>query len=142
MPFNALAAHRPSAKAWYGRNSIPYIPMASGIQTCYQRVCSSTTGHWGLGNAALTLSRRRCRTMPYTSSDLSCFPTMLLFPRPFGFRLGGRLGVICLELRPPQEAIRSVRDMAHSFPAHGSSVTEPLPWVRCICAVIWSWQCP
>ena len=86
MPFNALAAHRPSAKAWHGRNSIPYLPMASGIQTCYRRVCGSTTGHWGLGNPALTLSRRRCRTMPYTSSDISRFPTMLLFPRPFGSR--------------------------------------------------------
>ena len=86
MSFNALAAHRPSVKAWHGRKSIPYLPMASGIQTCYQRVCGSTTGHWGLGNAALTLSRRRCRTMPYTSSDISCFPTMLLFPRPFGSR--------------------------------------------------------
>ena len=29
-----------------------------------------------------------------------------------------------------------------SFPAHGSSVTEPLSWVHSICAVIWSWQCP
>jgi hypothetical protein len=124
MPFNALAAHRPSAKAWHGRNSIPYIPMASGIQTCYRRVCGSTTGHWGLGNPALTLSRRRCRTMPYTSSDISCFPTMLLFPRPFGSRLGGRLGVICLELRPPLVAIRSVRDTAHSFPSSSSSLSK------------------
>jgi len=103
---------------------IPYLPMASGVQTCYQRVCSSTTGHWGVGNAALTLSRRRCRTMPYTSSDISCFPTMLLFPRPFGSRLGGRLGVICLELRPPLVAIRSVRDTAHAFTAHGSRNRE------------------
>jgi len=68
--------------------------MASGVQTCYRRVCSSTPGHWGLGNPALTLSRRRCRTIPYTSSDISCFPTMLLFPRPFGSRWGGRLRVM------------------------------------------------
>ena len=68
MPFNALAAHRPSAKAWYGRNSIPYIPMASGIQTCYQRVCGSTTGHWGSGNPTLTISLRCCRATTYPSS--------------------------------------------------------------------------
>ena len=120
MPLNAFATHRPSVKAWHGRKPIPYLPMASGIQTCYRRVCGSTTGHWGSGNAALTVSCRRCRTMPYTSSDISRFPTMLLFPRPFGSRSGGRLGVICLELRPPQEAIPSVRDMAHAFIAHGS----------------------
>src|SRR5215813_9969380 len=30
----------------------------------------------------------------------------------------------CLELRPPQEAIRSVRDMAHSFPSFGSSISK------------------
>src|SRR5215831_13983891 len=121
MPLNAFATHRPSVKAWHGRKPIPYLPMASGIQTCYRRVCGSTTGHWGSGNAALTLSCRRCRTMPYTSSDIARFPTMLLFPRPFGARCGGRLGVICLELRPPQEAIPSVRDMAHAFTASGAA---------------------
>src|ERR687887_1280918 len=120
MPLNAFATHRPSAKAWHGRKPIPYLPMASGIQTCSRRVCGSTTGHWGSGNAALTISRRRCRTVPYTSSDISRFPTMLLFPRPFGSRSGGRLGVICLELRPPQEAIPSVRDTAHTFASYGS----------------------
>ena len=86
MPFNALTMHRPSAKAWHGRKSIPYIPMASGLQTCYRRVCSSTAGHWGSGNPSLTILRRRCRTMPYTSSDISRFPARLLSPRPFGSR--------------------------------------------------------
>ena len=28
MSFNALTGHRPSAKAWHGRKSIPYIPIA------------------------------------------------------------------------------------------------------------------
>ena len=115
MSLNALTEHRPSAKAWPGRNSIPCIPMASGLQTCYRRVCSSTTGHWDSGNPALTVSRRRCGTKPDTSSDSSRFPTRLLSPRPFGSREGGRLRVICLELWPPPGAIHSVRTMAHAF---------------------------
>jgi hypothetical protein len=97
-----------------------------GMQTCYRRVCHCTTGHWGSGNAALTLSRRRCRAVPYMSSDTPRFPTMRLSPRPFGSRSGGRLEVIRLELRPPLEAIHSVRDTAQSFMAHGSSVMRPL----------------
>jgi hypothetical protein len=44
---------------------------------------------------------------------------MLLSPRPFGSRSGGRLEVIRLELRPPLEAIHSVRDTAQPFSAHG-----------------------
>src|SRR5215813_11202978 len=55
---------------------------------------------------------------------------MRLSPRPFGSRSGGRLGVIYSELRPPLEAIHSVRDMAHSFPSPGSSAMRPL------------WSCP
>jgi hypothetical protein len=35
---------------------------------------------------------------------------------------------ICLELRPPPVAIHSVRDTAHGFLAHGSSVIRPLSW--------------
>ena len=92
-----------------------------GVQTCYRRVCRYTAGHWGLDNAALTISCRRCRAVPYTSSDTPRFPTMLLSPRPFGSRLGGRLRVICLELWPPPGAIYSVRYMAHTFMAHGST---------------------
>jgi len=57
-----------------------------GVETWYRRVCTSTTGHEGLGNPALTLSRRRCRAVSYTSSDTPRFPDMLLFPRPFGSR--------------------------------------------------------
>lgn len=45
---------------------------------------------------------------------------MLLFPRPFGFRLVVHLGVLYPELRPPLVAILSVRDTAHTFTAHGS----------------------
>ena len=40
----------------------------------------------------------------------------------------GRLEVSCLELRPLPVAIHSVRDMAHGFLAHGSSVIRPLSW--------------
>jgi hypothetical protein len=53
--------------------------------------------------------------MPYTSSDLSRFPIMLLFPILSASGKLGRLEVICLELRPPLEAIHSVRTMAHRF---------------------------
>jgi hypothetical protein len=94
-----------------------------GGQPGSRRVCGATAGHWGLGNPALTVSRRRCGTMPYTSSSIARFPPMRLSPRPFGSREGGRLGVICLALRPPQEAIRSVRTMAHPFAASGSSLS-------------------
>ena len=51
---------------------------------------------------------------------------MLLFPFPFGSRLVVHLGVICPELRPPPVAILSVRDTAHTFASHGSSVTRSL----------------
>ena len=44
---------------------------------------------------------------------------MLLSPRPFGSRLGGRLGVMNPELRPPLVAIPSVRDTAHTFMVYG-----------------------
>jgi hypothetical protein len=85
-----------------------------GIQTCYRRGCRSTAGHEGSGNPALTLSRRRCRTMPYTSSAISRFPIMLLFPILSESGKMSRLEVICLELRPPLVAIHSVRTMAHT----------------------------
>lgn len=78
---------------------------------------SSTTGHWDSGNPAFTISRRRCGTMPYTSSDISRFPVMLLFPILSDSGKTGRLRVICLELWPPPGAIHSVRTMAHSFPS-------------------------
>jgi hypothetical protein len=40
---------------------------------------------------------------------------MLLFPILSESGKMGRLEVICLELRPPLEAIHSVRTMAHRF---------------------------
>ena len=97
-----------------------------GMQMCYRRVCHSTAGDWSSNNPVLALSLRRCRTTAYTSSAAPRFPTMLLSPRPFGSRLGGRLGVISPELRPPLVAIPSVRNTAHTFMAHGSSVMRPL----------------
>jgi hypothetical protein len=81
----------------------------------------STAGHWASSNPAFTISRRRCGTKPYTSSGSSRFPTMLLSLPPFGLRSGGRLEVICPELRPSRMAIHSMRRMAHSFPACRSS---------------------
>src|SRR4030095_15909844 len=94
-------------------------PNGVGIQMCYRRVCHSTAGDWGSNNPVLALSLRRCRTTEYTSSTVPLFQTMLLSPRPFGSRLGGRLGVIDPELRPPLVAIPSVRDTAHHLRASG-----------------------
>src|SRR5260370_20890910 len=87
---------------------------------CYRRVCGSTPGDWDANNPVFAISLRRCRTTAHTSSAAPRFPTMLLSPRPFGSRLGGRLGVINPELRPPLVAIPSVRDTAHPFNAPGS----------------------
>ena len=64
--------------------------------------------------------------MPYTSSDISRFPAMLLFPILSEAGKAGRLEVICLELRSSLGTIRSVRTMAHAFDAHGSSVISLL----------------
>jgi hypothetical protein len=89
-------------------------------QMCCRRVCGCTPGDWSSNNPVLALSLRRCRTTAYTSSAVPRFPTILLSPRPFGSRLGGRLGVIDPELRPPLVAIPSVRDTAHTFTAHSS----------------------
>src|SRR5712691_9142300 len=109
-------------------------------QMCCRRVCASTPGYWGSNNPVLALSFRRCRTATYPSSVTPRFPTMRLSPRPFGSRSGGRLGVICPELRPPLVAIPSVRDTAHTFASYGSrekdimgnvhfaSSTEHSPW--------------
>ena len=89
-------------------------------QMCCQRVCGSTPGDWDSNNPVLAVSLRRCRTTAYTSSAVPRFINMLLSPRPFESRSVVRLGVIDPELRPPLVAIRSVRDMAHTFIAHGS----------------------
>jgi hypothetical protein len=64
--------------------------------------------------------------MPYTSSDISRFPVMLLSPILSESGKTGRLEVICLELRPPPGAIYSVRTMAHTFASRRSSV------LRCV----------
>jgi hypothetical protein len=85
----------------------------------------STAGHWASSNAAFTISRRRCGTKPYTSSGSSRFPTMLLSLPPFGLRSGGRLEVICPELRPSRMAIHSMRRMAHTFTAPRSPSVGP-----------------
>jgi hypothetical protein len=97
-----------------------------GVQTCYRRVCRCTAGHWDADNPALTVSRRRCGTMPYTSSGIARFPSMLLFPSLSASGKMGRLEVICLELRPPPGAILSVRTMAHTFMVYGLAPAVPL----------------
>ena len=83
-------------------------------QMCCRRVCGSTPGDWGSNNPVLAVSLRRCGATAYTSSAVPRFPTMLLSPRPFESRLGGRLGVMDPELRPPLVAIHSVRDTART----------------------------
>src|SRR5712691_8509445 len=105
---------------------------------CYRRVCGSTAGDWDSDNPVLAISFRRCRTTAYTSSAVPRFTNMLLFPRPFGSRSGGRLGVIDPELRPPQVAIPSVRDTAHPFRASGG----PTPADEASCYVNRSYWIP
>ena len=95
-----------------------------GLQMCYRRVCGSTPGDWDSNNPVLAVSLRRCRTTAYTSSAVPRFTNMLLSPRPFGSRSVVRLGVIDPELRPPQVAIPSVRDTAHTFASSGSPEKE------------------
>ncbi|SRR5712692_4516754 len=87
---------------------------------CEEDLAIGDVAH-GSGHAALALARRRCRAIAYPSSAVPCFTYMLLSPRPFGSRSVVRLGVICPERRPPLVAIPAVRDMAHRFPAPGSS---------------------
>src|SRR5262249_47603783 len=100
-------------------------------QMCCRRVYGSTPGDGDSNNPVLALSLRRCRTTAYTSSTVPRFPTMLLSPRPFRPRSGGRLGVIDPELRPPLVAIPSVRDTAHAFTASGSPpLVHLLAYVR------------
>src|SRR5262245_46576395 len=100
--------------------------MASDYRCATDECAASTPGDWDSNNAVLALSLRRCRTTTYTSSVVPRFINMLLSPRPFGSRSVVRLGVMISELRPPLVAIPSVRDTAHTFAAHGSSVMCPL----------------
>jgi hypothetical protein len=100
----------------------PAAPDGAGVQTCYQRACGYAPGHLGSDNPVLALSRRRCRATVYTSSAVPGFPNMLLSPRLFRSRSAGSPRSPCPELRPPEVAIRFVRDMAHSFPALGFPV--------------------
>ena len=80
-PIHALECVRYTSSIAQGVPRAKSVPVAHdgvGGQTWYRRVCASTTGHWDSGNPALTLSRRRCRAVPYTSSDTPRFPTTLL----------------------------------------------------------------
>jgi hypothetical protein len=132
MPLNEFVIHRPSIGTYYERNyirsygwhrvtdvlpmSVPLPPLDIGIQAIQ----------------ALTILLRCCEAIVSTSSAVPRFTRlsfnlyMLLSPFFFKSRLVVRLGVICPELRPPQVAILSVRDTAHSFPAHGSSLSNAL----------------
>ena len=69
---------------------------------------------------------------------IGCLYTLRYFYIP-PCRFHGTAGYSRCKGRPSHLCFKTVRA---SFPAHGSSVTEPLSWVRSICAVIWSWQCP
>src|SRR5712691_9687693 len=91
----------------------------------------------GYTHAAFTLSRRRCGAAPYMSSDTPRFTDMRLSPRPFGSRSVVRLEVICLELRPPAGAIRSVRDTAHPFRASGSAPSDQT--ASLLCGMMYRW---
>jgi len=128
ISFNAFTTHRRRDRTYHGQKPHAWLPIAWGIQTGAQRVCGSTTGQWGAGHPTLTLSLRWCRATAYPPAGVPRFTTMRLSPRPFGSRFGVHLAVLCPELRPPSVAIHSVRDTAHSFPAHGSSVVHPLSW--------------
>jgi hypothetical protein len=70
--------------------------MASVYRRATDECAVSTTGHWGSGSIALTISLRRCRATAYTSSAVPRFTDMLLSLRPFGFRLVVHLGVLAL----------------------------------------------
>ncbi len=117
MSFNALTEHRPSSKAYDRQKSNPSLLRASAYKRATDECAVPPLDIGGSGNPALTLSCRRCRATPYTSSDVPRFPTMLLFPILSESGKVGRLEVICLELRPTVLAIPSVRDMAHPFTA-------------------------
>ena len=51
-----------------------------------QRTCPCITGDWGSGSLPFTVSRGPREPRPYTSSDRSRFPTMLLSPLAFAAR--------------------------------------------------------
>ena len=124
MSLNSFISHRPSTKAYPRRQLNLWLSRASEYRRATEECDGSTPGHYGSGNAALALSRRRCRAAPYTSSVTPRFSNMLLSPPLFRVRSVVRLGVICLALRSPVVTISAVRDMVHVGPSHGSSV----PW--------------
>jgi hypothetical protein len=134
MPLNELVAHRPSVRAYHGRNRNPWLRMASVYRRATEECDGSTAGHWDSGSVALTISLRRCRAPAYTSSAVLRFTDMLLSPRPFGSRLVVHLGVICPELRPPPVAILSVRYTAHTFALCSSSLSNA-PFKTRLCNV-------
>lgn len=113
-------SHQPSTKAYHKRQLDLWLSRASAYKRATDECDGSTPGHCGSGTAALALSLRRCRAIPYTSSVMPRFSNMLLSPPPFRVRSVVRLRVICLELRPPVVTIPAVRDMAHVVPASGS----------------------
>jgi len=86
MPLNSFISYRSPTKAYPRRKRNLELSWGVGVQTCYRRVCYSTPGHCGSGNAALALSLRRCRADAYTSSAPPRFRNMLLSLPPFGSR--------------------------------------------------------
>ena len=89
IPLNELTVHRPSDRVSSHARGDRVTSDGVGVQTCYRRVYTSTTGDSDSSNTALTLLLRCRRTMPYMFSDISCFPNMLLSPLLFRFRWVG-----------------------------------------------------
>jgi hypothetical protein len=120
MPFNAFATHRPSCKAYHKRNSNPWLTMASDSRRATDE-CAVPPLDIGVG--AIQLSPYRAGIAGQCYTRLLTFPAFPSCSCSLPFRESGKMGrleVICLELRPPRVAIRSVRTTAHTFTAPGS----------------------
>lgn len=129
MPLNELIVHRLLAGTYLKQNSNLWLLTASGYRHATDE-CEVPPLDIGIqAFLALTLLLRCCRAIVFMSSSILRFTYMLLSPRPFGFRLVVRLGVIYPERRPLLVVILSVRTTAHSFPAHGS-IMDPRNWTR------------
>src|SRR5712691_1087725 len=122
--FIALTGHRPSRKAYHERNLSPWFVMASddrrGADEC-------EVPPLDIGVRAIQLS-------PYRTGVAGRHHTRLLLPPAFqpcscplalsGLGQAVASESLCLELRPPPGAIRSVRTTAHSFPSSSSSLAN------------------
>jgi len=121
MPFNARTGPRPSRKASHERNLSPWLVMASDDRRAPDE-CEVPP---------LDIGVRAIQLSPYRAGVAGRHHTRLLLPPAFQpcscpLALSGRGQAVaseslCLELRPPPGAIRSVRTAAHDFSSSGSS---------------------